>query len=171
MSDIQVVKRDGTREPFDANKINLALVKASQGLPDQIAKVVEVATQLSLTLFDGITSEQLDEAVIHTALQNVKDDPDFDKIAARLLLKNVYKNILGDFTSDADIKKLHQKKFPSFIRAAVKDGLLDTRMSDGRYDLKRLADALVPERDDLFRYLGLVTNMNRYALRLHGDAK
>ena len=78
MTAITVVKRDGTREPFDANKINLALVKASEGLPDQISKVVQVASELQLTLFDGITSEQLDEAVIQTALQNVKDDPDFE---------------------------------------------------------------------------------------------
>ena len=46
MSGIHVVKRDGTREPFDANKINLALVKATEGLPDQISKVVQVATEL-----------------------------------------------------------------------------------------------------------------------------
>ena len=95
---ITVVKRDGTREPFDANKINLALMKASEGLPDQISKVVEVATQLQLTLFDGITSEQLDEAVIQTALQNIKDDPDYDKIAARLLLKTIYKRVLGGYS-------------------------------------------------------------------------
>ena len=171
MDGIHVVKRDGTREPFDANMINLALVKASEGLPDQISKVVQVAAELQLTLFDGITSEQLDEAVIHTALQNVKDDPDFDKIAARLLLKNVYKNILGDYASDAELRKLHIKNFPIYIKNAVKEGLLDTRMSDGRYDLKKLAEALMPSRDDLFRYIGLVTNMNRYALRLHGDAK
>ena len=89
MSAITVVKRDGTREPFDANKINLALVEASEGLPDQISKVVQVASELSLTLFDGITTSQLDDAVIQVALQNIKDDPDFDVIAARLLLKNV----------------------------------------------------------------------------------
>jgi ribonucleoside-diphosphate reductase alpha chain len=99
MNNITVVKRDGSREQYDANKINLALVKASEGLEDQISKVVEVASQLQLTLFDGITSEQLDEAVIQTALQNVKDDPDYDKIAARLLLKNLYKNILGDYNT------------------------------------------------------------------------
>ena len=64
MPDIYVVKRDGKRELFDANKINLALVKASEGLPEQIAKVVQVASEVQLTLFDGITSEQLDEAVI-----------------------------------------------------------------------------------------------------------
>ncbi len=165
MDSIHVVKRDGTREPFDANMINLALVKASEGLPDQISKVVQVATELQLTLFDGITSEQLDEAVIHTALQNVKDDPDFDKIAARLLLKNIYKNILGDYESDEELKKLHASAFPKFIKDAVKEGLLDTRMSDGRFDLKQLAGVLEPAHDELFKYIGVVTNKNRYALR------
>ena len=166
MSDIHVVKRDGTRELFDANKINLALVKASEGLPDQISKVVQVATELQLTLFDGITTEQLDEAVIHTALQNVKDDPDFDTIAARLLLKNIYKNILGDYKDEAELKKLHAKHFPVYIKQAVKDGLLDKRMADTKlFDLKKLAEALDPSRDNLSKYLGVITNKNRYALR------
>ena len=170
MSTIHVVKRDGTREPFDANKINLALVAASEGLPDQISKVVQVATELQLTLFDGITSEQLDEAVIHTALQNVKEDPDFDKIAARLLLKNIYKNILGDYTSAAELKKLHETKFADYIKESVKSGLLDERMNGKVFDLKRLAKALDPTRDDLSKYLGVVTNKNRYALRKQSGA-
>jgi ribonucleoside-diphosphate reductase alpha chain len=165
MNGIHVVKRDGTREPFDANKINLALVKASEGLPDQISKVVQVATELQLTLFDGITSEQLDEAVIHTALQNVKDDPDFDVIAARLLLKNIYKNILGDYETAEELKKLHEKHFPLYLKQAVKDGLLDERMGDKVFDVKRLAAAIEPQRDNLSKYLGVVTNKNRYALR------
>ena len=166
MTNIQVVKRDGTREPFDANKINLALVKASEGLPDQIQKVVQVATELQLTLFDGITTEELDEAVIHTALQNVKDDPDFDTIAARLLLKNIYKNILGDYADDAELKKLHTKKFPEYLKFGVKEGLLDKRMADSKlFDLKKLAEALDPSRDGLSKYLGVITNKNRYALR------
>ena len=165
MSAISVVKRDGTREPFDANKINLALVKASEGLDDQIAKVVEVASQLQLTLFDGITSEQLDEAVIQTALQNVKDDPDYDKIAARLLLKNLYKNTLGDYETAEELKKLHEKNFTQYLKDSVKTGLLDPRLTDGRFDLKKLASSLSPEKDDLSKYLGVITNRNRYALR------
>lgn len=171
MSTISVVKRDGTREPFDANKINLALVKASEGLPDQISKVVQVATELQLTLFDGITSEQLDEAVIHTALQNVKDDPDFDIIAARLLLKNIYKNILGDYDTAAELKKLHETTFPKYLKHNIKDGLLDERMSDKLFDIKKLAAALDPSLDNLSKYLGVITNKNRYALRKQaGDA-
>lgn len=165
MSAITVVKRDGTREPFDANKINLALVEASEGLPDQISKVVQVASELQLTLFDGITSEQLDEAVIHTALQNVKDDPDFDVIASRLLLKNIYKNILGEFKSPEELKKLHEQKFPEYLKYGIENGLLDKRMSSKTFDVKKLAKALEPEKDKLSKYLGVVTNKSRYALR------
>lgn len=165
MDQIHVVKRDGTREPFDANKINLALVAASEGLPDQISKVVQVASEVQLTLFDGITSEQLDEAVIQTTLQNVKDDPDFDKIAARLLLKTIYKRVLGDYENEADLKKLHAKQFPDYLKRGIKDGLLDERMNGKIFDLKKLSAALDPSRDGLSKYLGVVTNRNRYALR------
>jgi ribonucleoside-diphosphate reductase alpha chain len=171
MTEIHVVKRDGTKEAFDANKINLALVKASEGLPDQISKVVEVASQLQLTLFDGITTEQLDEAVIQTALQNVKDDPDYDKIAARLLLKTIYKSILGDYETPAQLKKLHAIRFPEYIAHAVGEGLLDPKMADPNYfDLKKLAAALDPTKDELSKYLGVITNKNRYALRKQSGA-
>ena len=165
MSVINVVKRNGSQEPFDANKINLALVAASEGIEDQIAKVVEVASQLQLTLFDGITTEQLDEAVIQTALQNVKDDPDYDKIAARLLLKTIYKGVLGDYKSADELKKLHESQFPLYLAEGVRSGLLDERMTDGRFDLKKLSKALDPVKDDLSKYLGVITNKNRYALR------
>lgn len=165
MSSITVVKRDGTREPFDANQINLALVEATEGLPDQISKVVQVASELQLTLFDGITTEQLDEAVMHTALQNVKDDPDFDIVAKRLLLKNIYRKILGEYKNPSELKKLHEEKFSDYLKQGVNDGLLDERMNGKLFDLKKLAKALDPSKDELSKYLGVVTNKNRYALR------
>ncbi len=166
MAEIHVVKRDGTKELFDANKINLALVAASEGLPDQIAKVVQVASEVQLTLFDGITSEQLDEAVIQATLQNVKDDPDYDKIAARLLLKTIYKKVLGNYENVTELKKLHEQNFPKYLKEATKLGLLDQRMSDTKlFDIKKLAKALEPAKDDLSKYLGVITNKNRYALR------
>lgn len=162
---INVKKRDGTLEPFNAEKINRALEKATRGLDDQITKVVQVATEVRLTLFDGITSEQLDEALIQAALGNVKDDPEYDKIAARLLLKNIYKNVLGDYETEEELKKLHEKKFPQYLKDGIKEGLLDVRMSDKVFDIKRLAKALDPSRDGLSKYLGVVTNKNRYSLR------
>ncbi|OYX42708.1 ribonucleoside-diphosphate reductase subunit alpha [Candidatus Saccharibacteria bacterium 32-49-12] len=166
---ITVTKRDGSKEPFDANKINLALVEATEGLNDQVAKVVQVASELQLTLFDGITTEQLDEAVIQTALQNIKDDPDFDIIATRLALKNMYRSILGEYSDKKSLKKLHETQFPKFIAQATKDGLLDERMNQ-IFDLKQLARALEPANDHLSTYLGVITNKNRYALRKQSGA-
>ena len=170
MSVIHVVKRDGTRELFDANKINIALLKVADGLPDQVSKVVQIATELQLTLFDGITSEQLDEAVIQTTLQNVKDDPDYDKIAARLQLKSDYKSILGDYETADELKRLHEKHFLPYLKKGVEMGLLDERMTDPKiFDHKKLAKALAPERDELMRYLGVITRRNRYSLRKNND--
>ncbi|HUB93258.1 MAG TPA: ribonucleoside-diphosphate reductase subunit alpha [Verrucomicrobiae bacterium] len=166
MEGIHVIKRDGSHELFDANKINLALVKASEGLDDQIAKVVQIASEVQLTLFDGITTEQLDEAVIQAALQNVKDDPDFDTIAARLQLKNDYKNILGNYETSEELKKLHVKYFLPYLKQGIKDGLLDARLADPKlFDHKKLTEAIDPDRDNLMRYLGVITRRNRYSLR------
>src|SRR6187402_3456439 len=112
---ITVVKRNGEREPYDANKINLAIEHASQGLDENITWVTQIASELELTLFDGITTQQLDEAVIQVALQNVKDDPAFDTVAARLLLKTIYKRVLGDYETDEELKELHRSHFAANV--------------------------------------------------------
>ena len=168
---IKVVKRDGTSEAFDANKINMELIAAAEGLPDQISKVAQISSEVQLTLFDGITTEQLNESIINTALQNIKDDPDFDVIASRLLLKTIYKSVLGDYKDSSDLKKIHEIKFPEYLKEGIKLGLLDKRMSGDIFDIPRLAAAIDPKKDELSKYIGVITNKNRYALRnSKGDA-
>ena len=90
-SRVSVTKRDGSREPFDADRINRAVERATEGLDNAVGLTVQIASELAITLFDGITTEQLDQAAIQVAAQNVKDDPAFDRVAARLLLKTIYK--------------------------------------------------------------------------------
>src|SRR6187431_990924 len=134
---ITVVKRSGEREPYDANKINLAIESASAGLDENITWVTQIASELELTLFDGITTQQLDEAVIQVALQNVKDDPEFDTVAARLLLKTIYKRVLGDYSTDDELKALHAQHFRGAIEQGVDELLLDSRFP-ALFDLDRL---------------------------------
>lgn len=162
---ITVVKRDGSREPYDANKINLAIEHAAEGLDPNITWVTQIASELELTLFDGITTQQLDEAVIQVALQNVKDDPAFDQVAARLLLKTIYKRVLGDYTDADDLKRLHREHFAATIRRGVDEALLDPRFTTGLFDLDALADALEPANDELLKYIGVVTLNNRYGIK------
>ncbi|MDM4762094.1 ribonucleoside-diphosphate reductase subunit alpha [Galbitalea sp. SE-J8] len=161
---ITVVKRDGTREPYDANKINLAIEHASAGLDENITWVTQIASELELTLFDGITTQQLDEAVIQVALQNVKDDPAFDIVATRLLLKTIYKAVLGDYETAEQLRALHVGHFRANIERGVAEGLFEPRFTE-LFDLDRVAAALDPERDGLFKYIGLVTLNNRYGIK------
>ena len=165
---ITVVKRDGSREPYDANKINLAIERAAEGLPDSIAWVTQIASELELTLFDGITTQQLDEAVIQVALQNVKDDPAFDVVAARLLLKTIYKRVLGDYENEAELRELHRAHFAGYIRQGVDEALLDPRFPE-LFDLDALADVLDPSNDELLKYIGVVTLNNRYGIKARNN--
>lgn len=167
---ITVVKRNGEREPYDANKINLAIENAAQGLDENITWVTQIASELELTLFDGITTQQLDEAVIQVALQNVKDDPAFDTVAARLLLKTIYKRVLGDYESHDELVELHTSRFRGYIERGVAETLLDGRFTTA-FDLDRLAGYLDPSRDELLKYIGVVTLNNRYGIKArNGDS-
>lgn len=166
--DFFVTKVDGSKAPFNADRINKAIERACKGLSDPVNKVVQIANDTKVTLYDGITTEELDQATIQAALQNIKDDPECDKVATRLLLKVTYRNVLGEYPKDdeATLKQMHRDAFEPHIRKGVERGMLDERML--KFDLAALADALTIERDELFNYSGLSTLLHRYALRASG---
>src|SRR3989344_853838 len=132
--ELTITKRDGVKEVFNADRINRSIELAAYGLIDPISKVTQVATDTHVTLYDGITTEELDEATINAAVQNIKEDPDYDKIATRLLLKTVYKHVLGDYETDADLKRLHKEYFADYVKKGVAEGILDSRM-ENNFDL------------------------------------
>lgn len=166
---IRVTKRDGSLAPYDGAEVAASIADAARGLDDETARALQLQSDVEITLFDGITTEQLDEAVVQVTLGNVKDDPVYDQIAARLLIKQLYKQVFGD-TSDLfgdgspdTIRLLHLDHFPGYVERGVRDGYLDTRMGE-LFDLETLARALTPSRDDLLRFIGVQTMRNRYLL-------
>ena len=166
MSQVTVIKRDGRREAFDANKINLAIEEVTRDLDPNTPWVTQIGSELALTLFDGISTQQLDESVIQVALQNVKDDPAYDKVAARLYLKSLYKSVLGHYTTPQQLKNLHAEKFEETVRSGVEAGLLEPRfLNEGLFDYAKLSAALEPANDENFKYIGVATYATRYALR------
>lgn len=163
---LQITKRDGTKEPFNADKINRSIERAARGLSDPISKVIQVATETKLTLYDGITTEEMDKATINAAIQNVQHDPEYDRIATRLLLKTIYKKVLGDYDEEdpKDLERKHQEQFEIYLREAVAHNKLDQRMLQG-FDLKELARTLDISRDELFLYAGLSGLLDRYSIK------
>ena len=149
---ITVIKRDGSRADYDGYEIARSIEEAATGLPDQVSRATQLRAELEITLFDGISSEQLDEAVIGVALQNVKDDPAFDTIASRLLVKTLYKKIFGEGVTRDEVYAFHGPAFVRAILRGVELGLLDERLAEA-FDLERLGSALDPDPDDLLRHL------------------
>src|SRR5690606_17381417 len=163
-ADLAVIKRDGSTAPYDGREIAASIEHACRGLDDSVTRTTQLLAEVEITLFDGITTAQLDEAVVQVALQNVKDDPAYDTIAARLALKSIYKRVLGgDGTGGPPLRSLHRSRFATAVRHGISLGLLDERLGS-HFDLDRLAAALQPDRDDLLRYIGVATMRTRYLL-------
>ncbi|HVU06321.1 MAG TPA: ribonucleoside-diphosphate reductase subunit alpha [Candidatus Paceibacterota bacterium] len=163
---IFITKRDGTKHLFNADKINRSIERAATGLSDPISMVTQIATDTRLTMYDGMTTEELDKATINAAIQNIQYDTDFDKVATRLLLKTVYKKVLGDYDTEnaSELMEKHRSGFPEYVKKGVAENRLHPDMI-AKYDLEKLAAALDMSRDDLFLYSGLDGLMNRYSIR------
>ena len=71
---LTITKRDGQKEAFNADKINRSIERACEGLLDPIGMTTQIATETKLTLYDGITTEEMDTATINAAVQNIKED-------------------------------------------------------------------------------------------------
>lgn len=163
---IHIAKADKTQEPFNADRINRSIERAAAGLTDPVAKVTQIATETEITLYNGITTDEIDQATINAAVQNIQNDIEYDKVATRLLLKTIYRKVIGDYNKDSyeDLKARHKAHFSLYIHDGVKSGKLDQRMIDV-FNLDELADALDPSRDDQFTYAGLSGWQNRYSLK------
>jgi ribonucleoside-diphosphate reductase alpha chain len=163
--ELTITKRDGTREPFNADKINRSIERACMGLQDPISMVTQIATETRLTLYDGITTEEMDQATINAAVQNIKEDIEYDKVAVRLLLKTIYRKVVGDYEDNQEmLRKKHRDGFAEWVKKGVANGMLDARMAE-KFDLKELAATLDIRRDELFVYAGLSTLLNRYSIK------
>ena len=113
---LHITKRDGTKEAFNADKINKSIERACFGLTDPISKVTQIATETRLTVYDGITTEEMDLATINAAVQNIQNDTEYDKVATRLLLKVTYKRVLGEYGNDeVEREKRHHEHFSCLL--------------------------------------------------------
>ena len=89
---------------------------------------------------------------------------DYTYVTARLLMHTIAKEILGKEVAQADMGQAYIDYFPQFIKKGVDNDLLDEKLL--QFDLKKLAEALKPERDQQFDYLGLQTLYDRYFLHV-----
>ena len=90
---MRVRKRNGSAEPVDVNKIVRAVSRCCVGLADVDA--LRVATKTISGLYDGATTRELDQLSIQTAAALIVEEPQYAKLAARLLATYIDKEVRG----------------------------------------------------------------------------
>jgi ribonucleoside-diphosphate reductase alpha chain len=153
-STMRITKRSGASEAVDVNKIVRAVNRCCIGLPH--VDTFRVATKTISGLYDGATTRELDQLSIQTAAGLIAEEPQYSKLAARLLATYVDKEVRNQ-----GIHAFSQSVFGAHGLGLVGDRLRDFVTRNAR----KLNDAILPERDQEFEYFGLRTVYDRYLLK------
>ncbi|MFP7722243.1 ribonucleoside-diphosphate reductase subunit alpha [Lysobacter sp. A3-1-A15] len=149
-----VAKRNGGREPVDLNKIVRAIVRCSDDL--HAIDPMRVATRTISGLYDGASTRELDELSIRTAALLTAEEPEYGRLAARLLA-----GVIGKEVAAIDINAFSQSVQRGHELGLINDRLLGFVQANAR----KLNDAIDPSLDRRFDYFGLRTLYDRYLLR------
>jgi len=150
---MRVKKRAGDFEPVDVNKIVRAVSRCCVGLDE--VDPMRVATRTISGLYDGATTRELDQLSIQTAASLIAEEPQYSRLAARLLCAFI----------DKEVRNQNIMSFSQSVRAAFDAGLVSQTLADFvAAHHRKLDQAIVAERNDLFEYFGIRTVYDRYLL-------
>lgn len=154
---MHVIKRDGSKEEVKIEKILLAVSRACRGVKN--VESLEIAKRTINGLHDGSTTQELDNLSIATAVMLMADEPNYSKVAARMLGENIRKEVARD------------SAFRDYLKKAAELGALsDTVLGLAQQNVDAIEYSIRHERDDNFEYFGLKTVVDRYLLR-HPDTR
>ena len=153
-SPMRVQKRDGTMAPVDVNKIVARISRNAVGLTGVDA--MKVATRTISGLVDGSTTTELDLLAIRTAAAFMVEEPNYSKLAARLLAATI----------DDDVRAQGIHTFSASVAHGHEAGVVGDDTAAFVAAHAELLDAAVdPSRDARFEFFGLRTVYDRYLLR------
>jgi len=160
----KVVKRNGALEPLNLDKLHVMVEASCEGLAGVSASQVEM--QSGIQFYDGITTNEIQEILIRSASDLIDlEHPNYQFVAARLLLFSIRKSIFGKMR---DLPNLSKHVF-----AGVDNGIYDrdliTKYTMSDYaDLDRYMDH---DRDFLFTYAGLRQVVDKYLVQDRSSGK
>ncbi len=157
MQTINVIKRDGTSAPLDLKMIHDMVEWACNGYQNVSVSDIEINSKIQF--YDGITTSEIQKIMIKSAADLISEEnPDYQYVAARLLLSDLYKKV---FKQDKPIP------FEFFVRNNVFRGVYDKSILEAytQSELVYFGKKLKHERDNLFTYAGLRQMVDKYLLQ------
>ena len=160
---MNVVKRDGRKEPIMFDKITDRIRKLNYEL-NSLVVPVKVAMRVIEGLYDGVTTSELDNLAAEIAATMTTTHPDYAKLAARISVSNMHKNTKKSFSET--MKDLYEYVNP---RTGKKAPLL----SDEVYKIieknaDKLDSSIIYNRDFSYDFFGFKTLERSYLLKLNG---
>ena len=154
----KVIKRNGSIEGLDLNKLHLMVEEACKDLAGVSASQVEM--QSGIQFYDGITTSEVQEILIRSASDLIDlDHPNYQFVAARLLLFALRKQLFGRMHECPTlIQHVH-----NCIDRGVYDAEILSLYSDEEFE--KLQSFIVHERDYLFTYAGLRQVVDKYLVQ------
>ena len=153
----------GQRVPLDEAALTALVESACAGLGDDVG-AAPILAETRRNLYDGVPLEEVHKAAILAARTLIEKDPAYSRVTARLLLHTIRREVLGEEVPHARMAQRYVDYFPQFVSRGVEAELLDPVLL--QFDLHRLGEALVADRDLQFDYLGLQTLFDRYFLHV-----
>ena len=151
---MRVTKRNGGQEGVDVNKIVRAVTRSSEGL--HAVDPLRVALKTIGGLYDGATTQELDQLSIRTAAALTAEEPEYGQLAARLLGAYIDKEVSGQ----------EIQSFSQSVARGAELGILNERLRDFvAANARKLNDAIDVLATRRFEYFGLRTVYDRYLLR------
>lgn len=164
LSSLTVIKRDNQPQSFAVEKVKSLIKRACVGLESAV-NVDKILRELEKNIYSGISTQQLERALVLSALPFIEEDPAYSKVSMRLLLASLYKTVFTSSSTEESRELYYKQGFSSYIKTAVANKCLHQDMIDS-FDLRELAHHLDSSRDQLFEYMGLQTLYDKYLLRV-----
>ena len=96
MTQIQVQKRDGTKEVLDLEKLHRVVFWATEGITGVSASEVEIKSHIQF--YNGIRTADIQETLIKSAADLISEDtPNYQYVAGRLICYHLRKQVYGQF--------------------------------------------------------------------------
>ena len=159
-----VLKRDGHRESVKFDKITARIEKLCYGLDPKFVNPVEVAMKVINGLYDGVSTQELDNLAAEIAATMTTRHPDFAKLAARIAVSNLHKVTSKSFSNT--MKRLYQYVDP-------KNGQNAPLISKETWKVIKdnaaeLDEAILYDRDFSYDFFGFKTLEKSYLMKIDG---
>ena len=160
---------NGDIKPLDLARVTTIVTEACRALEHVSAEpIIKDALR---NLFHQAKLSDVHKALIMSARALVETEPNYTYASARLLLDSLRSEALyhlhlqSEATFD-EMAALYPSYFKAYIARGIEQGMLEPKLAE--FDLVKLAQALLPERDMQFTYLSLQTLYDRYFLHDKG---